>query len=242
MSGRHLLRGISRGIGRCLEQFLAPGVCIGCGCDPDDSSSLCSSCCARIDSVPNPCQYCAQPNPIEGIICPACRFNPPRWQRMIAPLQYRGITRDYLLQLKHSQATYLAKSLCRHSRHAFQMSWPPPQVLLPVPLHRERLLERGYNQASEIARIWSADLNIPLDRRSLTRTRATPMQAGLSANQRADNVRLAFSYLPRREYHHVAVIDDIVTTGSTVSEITRVLHQAGVEFVEVWALARVYRR
>jgi predicted amidophosphoribosyltransferase len=80
-----------------------------------------------------------------------------------------------------------------------------------------------------------------LDRRSLTQTRATPMQAGLSARQRTDNVRLAFAYSPVRAYKHVAVVDDIVTTGSTVSEITRVLPQAGVEFVEVWALARVYR-
>ena len=238
MSGRHLLSGISR----CLEQLLAPGVCLGCGCDPGDSSSLCCSCSARIEAIANPCHYWAQPNPLAGTICPACRLNPPPWQRMIAPLEYRGITRDYLLQLKHSQATHLAKGLCRHSRAAFRKSWPPPQVLLPVPLHRKRLLERGYNQAGEIARIWSAELDIPLDRRSLTRTRATPMQAGLSAKQRADNVRQAFSYSPARDYRHVAVIDDIVTTGSTVSEITQVLHRAGVEFVEVWALARVYRR
>ena len=238
MSGRQLLRGITR----CLEQLLAPGVCLGCGCDPGDSNSLCTSCQARIQKVPNPCQYCAQPNPLAGVICPACRLNPPRWQKMIAPLQYRGLTRDYLLQLKHTQATHLAKGLCRHSLAAFRQNWPRPQVLLPVPLHRERLLERGYNQAREIARIWSADLDIPVDRLALTRTRATALQSGLSANQRAHNVRQAFSYSPRRDYRHVAIVDDIVTTGSTVDEITRVLHREGVEFVEVWALARVYHR
>ena len=231
-----------RGFTRCLEQLLAPGVCLGCGCDPGDSSSLCVTCQARIQKVPNPCQYCAQPNPLAGIICPACRLNPPRWQKMIAPLQYLGITRDYLLQLKHSQATHLAKGLCRLSLASFRQNWPRPQVLLPVPLHRERLLERGYNQAREIARIWSADLDIPLDRLALTRTRASAPQSGLSANQRADNVRHAFAYSPRRDYRHVAIVDDIVTTGSTVDEITRVLHREGVEFVEVWALARVYHR
>ncbi|MCG6891421.1 MAG: ComF family protein [Gammaproteobacteria bacterium] len=238
MSGRQLLRGITR----CLEQLLAPGVCCGCGCDPGSSSVLCTSCQARIHPIPNPCQHCGQPNPLAGIICPACRLNPPRWQKMIAPLQYQGITRDYLLQLKHTQATHLAKGLCRHTLAAFRQNWPRPQVLLPVPLHRERLLERGYNQAREIARIWSADLDIPVDRHALTRTRATALQSGLSANQRAQNVRLAFTYSPRQAYRHVAVIDDIVTTGSTVDEITRQLHQAGVEFVEIWALARAYRR
>jgi ComF family protein len=238
MSGRQLLRGITR----CLEQLLAPGVCLGCGCDPGDSSSLCTSCRTRIQQVPNPCQHCGQPNPVAGIICPACRLNPPRWQKMIAPLQYRGITRDYLLQLKHAEETHLAKCLCRHTLSAFRQNWPRPQVLLPVPLHRARLLERGYNQAHEIARIWSADLDIPVERQALTRTRATAPQAGQSANQRTHNVRSAFAYSPGEVYRHVAVVDDIVTTGSTVDEITRVLHRQGVEFVEVWALARVYRR
>jgi ComF family protein len=111
-----------------------------------------------------------------------------------------------------------------------------------VPLHRKRLLERGYNQAAEIAQVLSAELDIPVDRRALTRQRDTPVQSGLSAGQRVDNVRQAFNYSPRRDYRHVAVVDDIVTTGSTVTEITGLLHREGVEFVEVWALARAYRR
>ena len=86
------------------------------------------------------------------------------------------------------------------------------------------------------------DIEIIVDRIALTRSRATALQSGLSANQRAHNVRQAFSYSPRRDYRHVAIVDDIVTTGSTVDEITRVLHREGVEFVEVWALARVYHR
>jgi ComF family protein len=176
------------------------------------------------------------------LICPACRLNPPRWQRIIAPLQYRGLTRDYLLQLKYSEALYLARSLCRQAIDPFRRNWPRPEVLLPVPLHRKRLLERGYNQAAEIAQVLSAELDIPVDRRALTRQRDTPVQSGLSAGQRVDNVRQAFNYSPRRDYRHVAVVDDIVTTGSTVTEITGLLHREGVEFVEVWALARAYRR
>ena len=74
------------------------------------------------------------------------------------------------------------------------------------------------------------------------RVRATAPQSGLSANQRIENLRQAFACEPRRAYRHVAVVDDIVTTGSTVSEITRLLHRAGVEHVEIWALARAYRR
>jgi len=155
MSGRRLQRGIIR----ILEYLLAPGVCLGCGCDPGDHHSLCASCRELIKRVPNPCQYCGQPNPLAGLICPACRLNPPRWQKIIAPLQYRGLTRDYLLQLKYSEALYLAKSLCQQAIDPFCQNWPRPEVLLPVPLHRERLLERGYNQAGEIAQVLSAELD-----------------------------------------------------------------------------------
>lgn len=238
MSGRQLLRGITR----CLEHLLAPGVCVGCGCDPGNHHSLCACCSERLPMVPDPCRHCGQPNPVDGLVCPACRRHPPRWQALNAPLQYRGIVRDYLLELKHAQATHLARALCLHTASRLRGDRPLPQVLLPVPLHRSRLLQRGFNQAREIARIWSAELDIPVDRHALSRIRATPLQSGLSASQRGDNVRQAFAYAARRPYRHVAVIDDIVTTGSTVDEITRVLQREGVEFVEIWALARAYRR
>ncbi len=238
MSVNHLRRGFAR----CFNYLLAPGLCLGCGSELDDASSLCDSCVGQLQWVPNPCQYCGQPNPVDTLVCPACLLNPPRWQKLIAPLQYRGLVRDYLLQLKFSEALYLSRTLCRESMVPFHQSSPRPEVLLPVPLHRTRLLERGFNQASEIAAVWSAELGIPVDRHALTRPRVTQSQSGLSAPQREQNVLKAFAYGPKCPYRHVALIDDIVTTGSTVTEITKILHSAGVEYVEVWALARVYRR
>lgn len=237
MSGRRLLRAMTRSI----EGLLAPGICIGCGCQCADGNSLCDSCAARLEAVADPCQHCGQPSPLGTPVCPACRLDPPRWQRLIAPLHYRGAVRDYLLELKHAQATHLARALCALTASHLRHRWPRPAALLPVPLHRDRLLQRGFNQALEIARLWSAHLDVPVDARALTRSRATPLQAGLSATQRVGNVRYAFEYAPRRPYRHVAVVDDIVTTGSTVAEIARVLHREGVDFVEVWALARACR-
>ena len=238
MSVSHLRRGIAR----CINYLFAPGLCLACGCELDDANSLCGSCSNRLQHVPNPCQYCGQPNPVENLVCPACLLNPPRWQKLIAPLQYRGLARDYLLQLKFAEALYLSRTLCQEIIDPFRHSSPRPEVLLPVPLHRTRLLERGYNQAYEIATVWSAALGIPVDRRALTRPRATQSQSGLSAAQREHNVRKAFAYAPKHEYRHVALVDDIVTTGSTVTEITKLLHRGGVEFDEVRALARVYPR
>ncbi len=161
---------------------------------------------------------------------------------MIAPLEYRGLTRDYLHRFKYDDALYLGDILCRRCLAPLQNSSPRPEVLLPVPLHPGRLIERGYNQALEIARSWSAELGIPVEHKFLTRVRATPSQALLSASQREANLRGAFACAPRGRYRHVAVVDDIVTTGSTADAITRLLHRHGVECVEIWALARVYRR
>jgi ComF family protein len=222
--------------------LFAPGLCLACGGELGDANSLCASCSSQLQRVPNPCQYCGQPNPVGGLVCPACLLNPPRWQKIIAPLQYRGPVRDYLIQLKFAEALYLAKSLGQECIEPFRQSLPKPEVLLPVPLHRTRLFERGYNQAYEIATVLSGELGIPIDQHALIRTRSTPSQSGLSSAQRESNIRKAFAYAPKHEYRHVALIDDIVTTGSTVTEITGVLHRGGVEYVEVWALARVYRR
>ena len=238
MSGRQLQHQIFDFIAR----FFASGLCLACGCELPGSGSLCSGCRQRLKRVPKPCHYCAEPNAGSGTICPRCLLNPPRWQTMIAPYQYRGLVRDYLLQLKYAESIYLANTLCRYSLDAFRQSSPKPEVLLPVPMHRERLLQRGFNQADEIANCWGRSLDIRIDRRALQRTRYTPSQSGLTASQRERNINKAFAYTPARPYRHVAIIDDIVTTGSTVQEITKLLHREGVEYVEVLALARVYRR
>ena len=238
MSGKQLLDGILRG----FRRLLATGVCSGCGSESSGPLALCQSCRNQLPRIENPCHYCGQPNPLEGIVCPSCRLHPPLWQSLYAPLHYRGLTRDCLLQLKHSGATHLAQSLCDHLLPTLRQRLPRPEVLLPVPLHRARLLERGFNQAREIALAWSARLEVPVDQRALIRCRPTTAQAGLSRKQRRKNLSCAFHYAPSNAYRHVAIVDDIVTTGSTATEITRLLHRQGVEHVEVWALARTWHR
>jgi len=113
-----------------------------------------------------------------------------------------------------------------------------PEILLPVPLHPQRLRSRGYNQALELGRVLSNKLGIPLDTDSLRRTRATTPQAELPAPRRRANLHGAFSVTKPVCYRRVAVIDDVMTSGATVEEIARVLQQAGVGWVEVWVLAR----
>jgi len=115
---------------------------------------------------------------------------------------------------------------------------PLPELLIPVPLHPRRLSERGYNQALEVARPLGRTLRVRLDTASCIRVQATAPQAGLEKEARKRNIRGAFQTIRPPSARHVALVDDVVTTGSTVSELTKVLKQAGVERVDVWAVAR----
>lgn len=115
---------------------------------------------------------------------------------------------------------------------------PMPDLLLPVPLHSSRLRQRGYNQALELARPVAKHLNLPLDVSSCTRNRTTSDQIGLSAKKRALNLKDAFSVNTRFHDKRVAIIDDVMTTGSTVNELTQQLIRAGVSHVDVWVCAR----
>jgi ComF family protein len=112
---------------------------------------------------------------------------------------------------------------------------------MPVPLSCERFRQRGYNQALEIARRIEGHLQIPLCTDALVRTRDTAEQAGLNRKERRKNLRNAFAVEGHALPRHVAVIDDVVTTGSTANEIARILRKAGVRRVQVWAIARAGR-
>jgi ComF family protein len=113
-----------------------------------------------------------------------------------------------------------------------------PDVVIPVPLHRARLRERGYNQALEIARATAGALSLPLDPRACTRVLITAPQAGLEKRERRRNVRGAFRVPRPPQAAHVAILDDVVTTGSTAAELTKALLAQGVDRVDLWAAAR----
>ena len=116
-----------------------------------------------------------------------------------------------------------------------------PEVILPVPLHHVRQWQRGYNQADLLARQLSQWLKIPVKNDLITRTKRTPTQRGLSAKDRRKNLRNAFQLSAKHRhfpYRHVALIDDVITTGSTLNETAKLLRQANVAHIQVWGLAR----
>ncbi|MCP4074799.1 MAG: ComF family protein [Gammaproteobacteria bacterium] len=222
-----------------LSQILNPGLCLTCGTPVKSSEFICQYCVDSLTRVPNPCSCCGLPNKVTSHICPSCLKQPPRWKTMIAPLIYTGWTRKIIQDLKFNEQLHNANALLTHIQPYYQNS--RVDVLLPVPLHKTRLLERGYNQAEEIATALSLLLNIPIDRCSLKRVKATQAQSGLSLNKRHKNIQKAFEYTPQQQYKSVALIDDIITTGSTMTEICKVLKKSGVQQIQVWSLARALK-
>ena len=132
----------------------------------------------------------------------------------------------------HALGTLMARELAR--RRA-----PLPQLLIPVPLHRQRLFWRGYNQAAELARAMTRTLGVAVDSGAARRVRRTDDQIGRSAAERRRNVKGAFALERPLDGLHVALLDDVMTTGATLAELARSCRHAGARRIEVWAAARV---
>jgi len=113
-----------------------------------------------------------------------------------------------------------------------------PDLIIPVPLHKARYRERGFNQAIEIARTVAKEMQIPLDLDSCRRHRDTPHQTQLPAKKRQKNLKNAFSIIKPIHARHIAILDDVMTTGSTAHELAYVLKKAGASRVDVWVCAR----
>lgn len=191
------------------------------------------------------CIRCAAPLACVGqsaLECRRCLARPPLFDRAFAPFRYAypidRLIRGFKYQSRLAWGRVLATLLAQHLRaHAARM----PEVLIPVPLHPDRHRERGFNQARELARPLSRLLGIAIDDRLCRRVRATHDQTELNARERRKNLRRAFAVMRATNVRHVALIDDVLTTGSTASELARMLKRAGVKVVDVWAVARAAR-
>jgi len=139
-------------------------------------------------------------------------------------------------QKKIHYASLLSQLFIQKSDHLqeFQL----PQAIIPIPMHAKRLRQRGFNQALELSRFFASHYQLPLNYSHLIRSRHTDLQAGMSAKDRQKNVQRAFRVKHSLPYEHIALIDDVMTTGSTVNEAAKVLKQSGVKQVDVWIIAR----
>jgi len=222
------------------QQFLDilfPPHCAGC---QKSGHILCPSCCMQISPLPVPlCQRCSTPVTI-GNPCKQCLYHPLTLNGIRAVGIYQEPLRSYIHALKYDGNTRLAEPLGHLLAQAYISYGLRADAIVPVPLHRERQQQRGYNHAYLLAQVCAAQIGVPLYDDILVRHRATPAQVGLNPGDRRQNVAGAFlctpaftTYALRRRT--ILLIDDVYTTGATLEACAAALFAAGA--IAVWGLA-----
>lgn len=214
--------------------------CQGCGERGAGGRDLCPACDAALPRIPLACVTCGLPLhvPSADIRCDACRHAPPPLTRVVAPFLYGPPLDRWLPRFKFHHDLAAGRLLSQLMLAACATA-PRPDALVPVPLHRSRLRSRGYNQAFELAKPLARTLAIPLRPDLLARIRATSAQSSLHALQRHRNLHGAFAAVSHRPLPaHIALIDDVMTTGATLYAAAQVLLTAGVARIDAWICAR----
>jgi ComF family protein len=225
-------------------RVLLPSTCALCGDGCDDV--VCLPCCARFAAPRGPC--CARcANPLAtNLMCNSCLADPPAFDATVAAVDYAAPLDQLVLQLKFGARLPLAPWFAERLRDAVlarRGALQPnllPDVLCPVPLGRGRLVERGFNQALEIARPLAASLGVALHPRLAERTTETTAQSGVSPSERADNVRGIFAVADpdRVAGRHVGLVDDVMTSGHTLGELAATCKRFGAARVTNFVFAR----
>lgn len=176
-----------------------------------------------------------------SLLCGTCLKEDPPFTQVYALYLYQPPITNLIMSLKFGNALANARILGELFAEKIQSEWyrnkPLPEAIIPMPLHPKRLKERGFNQAIEIARPVAKLLNRPLLVIECSRVKHTVAQATLSAKDRLVNIQGAFTS-SSLVYQHVAVLDDVITTGSTMNEFCNTLKKSGVQTIDVWCCAR----
>lgn len=226
-----------------LERWFWPSTCVLCRGEGQAGIDLCRACESDLPFNIVACEVCAQPLVSDAampLVCGRCQQRPPRFQSSFAPLRYTYPVDRLIQGLKFRRELACGRVLgelftrrllqCRNSSL--------PQLIIPVPLAPRRYRERGYNQATELSRAMQRLTGIRVRTDLVVRSRDTLAQTALDQKERRRNVRGAFAVVAKLPASHIAIVDDVVTTGSTVAEVARVLRRAGAKRIEVWAVAR----
>jgi ComF family protein len=239
-------RGVVDGWIRTVQAALWPSTCVLCRAQGGTARDLCVACERDLLSNEYACERCALPLSAPapaGAVCGSCIRGKPLFDASFVPFRY-AYPLDRLVQRfkYHGQLTIgrvLGELFAIRLEQAHRTSLP--HAIVPVPLAPRRYYERGFNQAYELARSVARATALPLAAALVERVRHTQEQAGLPRKRRRRNVRGAFKTCGSDMPSHIAIFDDVVTTGSTVNEVAKVLRRAGVQRVEVWAIARAAR-
>ena len=209
--------------------LLFPPKCVGCGLL---GIRWCAACMAKVERITGPmCRICGKPEPEAGL-CQDCAEQRPSFRSQRSWSAYSHPARDAILRLKYGRDLALGQSLGHELVQVFRSTGWLVDLVVPVPLGKARLRERGYNQAEQIARPLAMELQLPLRPHDLIRVLDTRPQVGLSRRERTDNIRGAFlASAPGVSRKRVLLVDDVATTGSTLSACAAALLAAGASEV-----------
>ena len=225
-------------------QLLYPPRCLLCGGAGRDGMDLCEHCQQSLPFNHTACLVCALPLPPnipEGAVCGRCQKKPPYYDQAFSAFSYEQPMIWLIQQLKFNDRLTHARllgDLLATLDFIERIADDEDVCTLPVPLFKKRLRERGFNQSIELARALSKKTGWPMELQRVQRIRDTNAQTGLDAKARRKNIRGAFEVIEPLPQKHVLIIDDVVTTGSTANELSRVLKKSGVEKITVLSLAR----
>ena len=223
-------------IGTFFWRLLPAQPCLLCGAD-SHTGLCCAACDADLPRLTGAhCPVCGLPAP-DGSVCGACLRQPPPFDHTVAAFHYAFPVDKLAQELKFRErlilVNYLADTLVQRITQR-------PDCIVALPLHPARLRERGFNQSLLLARRIARRLDLPLLTDACERVRNTPPQSSLPWKERDKNMRQAFACKPGAAVRgkHVAVVDDVMTTGASIGELARALKQAGAREVSAWVVAR----
>jgi len=230
-------------ISRWALDFALPPRCAGCGTIVADVHSFCPDCWKGVEFLGDSgCSTCGIPlQATEQATCGACLARAPRIARTRAAVAYGDLARGLAIRLKYGRKVAIARTMARYMAPLVRSDDEP--ILVPVPLHRSRLWQRGFNQSALVARELARTTGLRADPYLLKRVKRTPALKGMSLRQRRKLVAGAFKVKPEADLQGrtIVLVDDVLTTGSTANACARVLQQAGAGRVELVSWARVIK-
>ncbi|MCZ6504194.1 MAG: ComF family protein [Gammaproteobacteria bacterium] len=217
---------------------ILPGTCIICEASTHRKLDLCVKCELELPWLNNACLHCSIPLPDGNNVCGQCLFNKPPFTRCYSGFVYKYPIDRLILDFKENQKLLIGKLLATLLLKSFPENFTPPDLLVPIPLHKSALKKRGFNQSLEIAEVLSGNWSVPMDTRNCRRIVETTQQKSLHQKDRANNIRGAFAIEKSYQGERIAIIDDVVTTGATVTEFARLILANGAASTEVICIAR----
>ena len=230
--------------------ILFPATCPGCGLRVSRPAAMCGECWPELRFLERPwCEVLGVPfdrDMGEGVVSPAAIAEPPVFDRARAAAAYEGVAQALVRKLKYGDRTDLAPWMATWMERAGVELFEPGQLVVPVPLHWRRFMGRRFNQSAELARALSRRKHLTYAPQLLKRVKGTRQQVGLGQRERQENVRAAFrvpdAAVAAVSGAAVLLVDDVYTTGATVSSAARALKRAGAARVDVLTFARVIDR